>query len=178
MSDKSDKTEKKIGKQKTIAGPIRTIAIVICALLVILASIAPLTRLIDRFRLKSKAEDMASSYAQQQRFDNHFPVTVYPEKSGTHLVVHPHTANFSIMLDRGYVGRGLKVIVEVDGYIDRHYVIDFDKPGKTELRARPGDPYNKVVYQPPQSLKFWLTSDCDLPYGILWVVKHSSPNWR
>jgi len=134
---------------------------------------------INAFRLRAKAENMASEFATKQRSSTSYHFSVFPENSPNHLVIRPNTTAFSIEIDRAHVGQGIKLVVEVNGYRNRRYVIDVDNPTVVDLSAVHGGGGKKYPASRYDEYRVWLHPDCaHIPHATAWVVKDHLPPSR
>lgn len=125
-----------------------------------------------KWRRNEAAEAAAIAFRQTERDERQYTVTVYPLSAGKPTIIKPGVVNFRLTVDQKHLGLGLKLIIQVDGYMSRRYVYDVDSNENLELRAKPGDRSKRVHYPPATYLECWIDpgSPVQKP-ATIWIEK-------
>ncbi len=170
MADK--KKEGANDPSKKIVGIIRWVVTIIVGLLIISALKEPLTAWVSGIRKESQAEAATVAFRQTERDERQYTVTVYPLSVGQPTVIKPGVVNFKLSVDQKHLGSGLRLVIQVDGYMSRRYIYDVDSNENLELRAKPGDRSKRVHYPPATYLECWIDpgSPVQKP-ATIWIEK-------
>jgi hypothetical protein len=125
-----------------------------------------------KWRRNEAAEAATVAFRQTERDERQYTVTVYPLSAGKPTTIKPGVINFRLTVDQKHLGSGLKLVIQVDGYMSRRYVYDVDSNENLELRAKPGDRSKRVHYPPATYLEVWIDpgSPVQKP-ATIWIEK-------
>ncbi len=170
MADK--KKEGANDPSKKIVGIIRWVVTIIVGLLIISALKEPLTAWVSGIRKESQAEAATVAFRQTERDERQYTVTVYPLSVGQPTVIKPGVVNFKLSVDQKHLGSGLRLVIQVDGYMSRRYIYDVDSNENLELRAKPGDRSKRVHYPPATYLECWIDQSSPVQTAsTIWIEK-------